>query len=242
MNKVQYLFSFDERVKTRKKKKEFIVSLIYSLLAYSQWKHLPRWFSSLKKGKNPFDDEQPWMSYSAIDFIGNVINKNSIVFEYGSGGSTLYFAERAKKVISVEHDKKWHSHLSGEISRKKIKNVEYLLYPPTTLKGPEDLHNYFRSWREQGVSFTDYVTSISKFPDNTFDLISVDGRARVACVRESYKKVKNGGYIVLDNSARKDYFEAFLFLRDKGCEDINYFGLLGYETPLNQTTIWKINK
>ena len=38
----------------------------------------------------------------AFDWIEEYIKPNMSVFEYGSGPSTEYFSDRAKKVISVE--------------------------------------------------------------------------------------------------------------------------------------------
>ncbi len=36
------------------------------------------------------------------------MTKNLVLFEFGSGNSTLFFAERVKNVISVEHNKEWY--------------------------------------------------------------------------------------------------------------------------------------
>lgn len=236
MNKIQSLFNFDERIAIRNKKKESVVTLIYALITPSQWKYIKRWIRSNKEGNTPYGDELPWITYGAIDYLNSHLPEKSNIFEYGSGGSTLYYSKKAEQLISVEHDKAWFKLLNKELKDKKIKNCEYIL--KESVKSRNALHEYFKSWREPESSFEDYVTAIGKYGDNTFDLVSVDGRSRVACVREAYKKVKKGGFILMDNSERKEYFDAHLYMRGKGCEQIDFFGLVGYETPLSQTTIW----
>lgn len=239
MNKIQSLFNFDERITPRNKKKEFRFTLLYALCEPKQWEFIRMWVKSNRDGETAYKDELPWITYAAINFLNTNLPENAEIFEYGSGGSTLYYAKKAKQLISVEHDSKWYEPIKRELKRKNIKNCNYILKQPSKSNSQQE---YFRSWREQGVSFKDYVMSISKYKDKKFDLVSVDGRSRITCVREAYAKVKPGGLILLDNSERKEYFDAFLYLRDKGCEQIDFFGLVGYETPLSQTTIWRIKK
>ena len=54
-------------------------------------------------------------------------------------------------------------------------------------------------------NFRKYVCQIDLFPDNIFDIVLVDGRARPSCIKHASKKVKIGGLIVLDNSDREYY-------------------------------------
>src|SRR5690606_37246496 len=49
--------------------------------------------------KSPLDLELPWLTIGAILHIKRFLNKNMRVFEYGSGGSTLFFSKRAKEVV-----------------------------------------------------------------------------------------------------------------------------------------------
>lgn len=240
MNKLQSFFWFDERITVRKRMREVFRVVVYCALNPSQWKYFLKWIKSIGPNQSALEDRIPWMSYSSIDFLNRVVNKNMTVFEYGSGGSTLFFSDRSEKVVSIEHDEKWYKKLQKVLSEEQINNVQYFLKKPKKISSKQYKEEYYRSWREQNASFRNYVTHINNYEDKYFDIVSVDGRSRVPCIREAYDKVRPGGYIVLDNSSRKDYFEAFLFLRQKGCVEINFFGLLGYETTLNQTTIWRV--
>ena len=60
----------------------------------------------------------------------------------------------------------------------------------------------FASGREihADQSFEDYAKAIHSYPKEFFDLIVVDGRARMACLRECVDHLAPGGAILLDNS------------------------------------------
>ena len=55
----------------------------------------------------------PWVTYSFIDFIRNRINQSHHIFEYGSGNSTIFYAEKSASVTSVEHDQNWYNKVKG---------------------------------------------------------------------------------------------------------------------------------
>lgn len=238
MNIIQHIFYNDGRMKQQVKFFAYAKTVFYCLLDWRQIKHVFAWLSSLKKDRNPWNDGKPWVTYRAVDFMEKVIGKDSLVFEYGSGGSTLYFAQKAKHLTSIEHHKEWYKIVDDVINQRNIVNCEYILREPEPRSG----HEYFRSTTDTKMAFKKYVTSINKFEDNHFDFVSVDGRARVQCVLEAIPKIKNGGYLMLDNSDRKDYFEAEMILRRMGSIEHRFFGLVGYDPVLAQTTIWQIRK
>jgi hypothetical protein len=49
-----------------------------------------------------------------------------------------------------------------------------------------------------------YAAFIDRFPDHSFDLVIIDGRARAACIQHAIPKVKKGGYLLVDDSERYD--------------------------------------
>lgn len=57
------------------------------------------------------------------------------------------------------------------------------------------------------MNFQRYASQIDKYPDQHFDLVIVDGRARPSCLMHGVPKVKVGGMLVLDNADR-DYYLA----------------------------------
>ncbi|MDD2490497.1 MAG: hypothetical protein PHY26_04540, partial [Bacilli bacterium] len=86
--------------------------------------YLPRYLRYLPlRGKGPLDAELPWYSFEAIDFLAGHVDKTSVVFEWGGGGSTLFWARRVKQVICVESSDAWAGRLESVLSDQKISNV-----------------------------------------------------------------------------------------------------------------------
>ena len=119
----------------------------------------------------------PWVTYSFISYIENRLNKSMSIFEYGSGNSTFYYAEKVNRVISVEHDKKWHE--------KLIENI------------PENVKLIHCELKYGG----DYCKSVVS-TDRKFSIIIVDGRDRVNCILNSTSSISQDGVLILDDSER----------------------------------------
>jgi len=149
----------------------------------------------------------PWINYRAIEHLDNLISPGTRIFEYGSGASTAYWVKRGCVVTSVEHDRDFFGKIGAETGR----HAAVVLLEPKAERNPSDhapasLHS-FHSSDFPGFSFEDYVRFIDRFPDESFDLILIDGRARPSCINSAVGKVKRGGVLVLDNSDRKHYLE-----------------------------------
>jgi SAM-dependent methyltransferase len=160
------------------------------------------WIESFKM-KMPVDKDLkpiPWMTYPFIDFISARLRPDMEIFEYGSGNSTLWFADRVKRVDAIEHDEKWY-----KIMKQKISN---------------NVNLYFIK--------LDYDGEYSRFPLNLnkkYDIIIIDGRDRVNCIKISIKCLKPEGVIVLDDSERPQYLEGIRFLLNEGFRKIDFWGI-----------------
>jgi hypothetical protein len=205
-------------------------------------KYYPAWKRSLKGDTNALSDQVPWITYEARDFIESILPANAVIFEYGSGGSTLFYSKRAKKVISVEHDANWAGLVQRALIQAAVKNCECRLIPPMKTAelhgGPDDPEAYCSSAEEyRDHSFREYVLSINFFADQFFDFVAVDGRARPSCIFHARRKVKIGGCLMLDNSERLDYQRSKELLSSWGKHE--FFGPGPYNDYFWQTTIWK---
>jgi len=142
-------------------------------------------------GKTPLDLEIPWFSYAAIDFLEGFVQPHMTVFEYGSGGSTLFFARRAKKVVSVEDNPKWFEWVTRRLEQKGFGNVQVEL-------------REFNFKEPVGFDHSAYLHAI---PDERFDIIVVDGSeewslVRPICFEKAEGRINRGGIIVVDDSWR----------------------------------------
>lgn len=157
------------------------------------------WLESLTKrtSKNHEGKPIPWITYSAIRFLMKHLPKEPRVFEFGSGFSTLWWAARASHLMTVEHNKKWFD----KISKNLPKNVDYRFVEL------EPDGQYCRTAAESGL---------------TFDVIVVDGRDRVNCIKYSLPVLSETGVVILDNSNRDRYAPGLELLSRAGFRQIEF--------------------
>jgi len=182
------------------------------------------------------DGPIPWYTYPSIRDLKRVIPTDASVFEYGSGNSTLWWQTHAKEVVSVEHDRPWFEHAkTGERADVRLREAgdaeNASLFDE--LRGvlgelptpPADLDE--RTQTARGVTtepFLSYIAELMTFPSGHFDVIIVDGMAREACARLAADRLKEGGFIVFDNSDRDEYADAYRYLIEHGFARIDYWG------------------
>ena len=160
------------------------------------------WIKSFLKG-SPINEQGqpiPWMTYPLIKFLDKRINKNQIVFEYGSGNSTLYFSNYVEKVVAIEHDLDWFNKINSRIS-DNIELIYKVLRP--------------------GGEYSKTVNTLGQ----DFSIIIIDGRDRVNCIYESVLALDPSGVIILDDSEREDYQEGRQFLFARGFKEIEFWGI-----------------
>jgi hypothetical protein len=208
-------------------------------------KYFFRWRRSLFAGATPVSDEQPWITFDAIQYLEKRARSNQRIFEFGGGGSTLFFLKRCQEVVTVEHDAEWFHLLKQLIEDKKLENWIGRLVAPEqgnlveTPSASEPDH-YSSGGTNKGVNYKKYVSYIDSYPNEYFDIVLVDGRSRPACIKHAAPKLKKGGLMVLDNADRSYYLgsavkeilgEYSLVLSTKGASP--------YVDFFTQTNIWK---
>lgn len=147
------------------------------------------------KDNNPI----PWLSYSSIHFLDQTLSPEISMFEYGSGNSTIWYSQRVKHIVSVEHDKSFFDLIEPKISQ---------------------LPNVVLSFAELP---TGYIESI-KATGQKFDVVVIDGRERVNCSRIAVDHLTDSGVIIWDNAERQRYTEGIKFLKEKGFRKIDFMG------------------
>lgn len=173
------------------------------------------WFRSFREGRSVDSNGNPipWLTYPAIDFIERRISPDMSVFEYGSGASTLWWAQRVKEVIACEHDSDWYQEVI------KIIPANVSLYNIPLIYGGE------------------YCQKISSFVDK-FEIVVIDGRDRVNCVKNALKSLTSDGVIIWDNSDREEYSQGYQFLRDNNFRKIEFTGMIPIVNCKSETGIY----
>jgi hypothetical protein len=157
---------------------------------YNQFNSMRKWSCEDKHGM-PI----PWYTYPAYEYLRQLDFSDKIVFEWSSGNSSLWWAEMARQVISIEHNKEWYD----KIRKRKKLNQEILLH----------------------INKDDYVNAI-RDGDTLHDVIIIDGIHRESCTRIAFNFLKPGGMIIFDNS---DWHPVSCdYLRSLGLIQIDFFG------------------
>jgi predicted O-methyltransferase YrrM len=204
-------------------------------------KLLPRWRRSLGHASTPLSRQIPWITFCAIEFLETILDPDMQVFEYGSGGSTLFFARRVKKVVAVEHDPTWADEVARQLHQHRYDHVELLRVPPDDreIDSFDDIANpdaYTSHLVE--ASFEQYTLTIEEYPDHFFDMIVIDGRARPSCLKHAVPKIRSGGYIVLDDSDREHY-QATMREVPGTFRRRDFVGPRLYERAFTKTSVWQ---
>lgn len=155
----------------------------------------------------------PWMNYSVITFLNGHLDKNIQLFEFGSGYSTLFFSERVANVISVEYDRDWFT---------KIQSL-----------APQNVRIFFCEKDYDG----NYCRTVKEM-NKLFDMVIVDGRDRVSCIKQAYPCLSGKGVIILDDSHRPRYKSGIEFLLSNGFKSIGFEGLEPCGFSISSTTIF----
>lgn len=177
--------------------------------------HTTGWLRSLQE-KRPVDQwgkALPWMNYPVIEFLGDRLNKEMSLFEFGSGYSTFFYARHVREVTSVEYDEEWFH----KIDARRPPNVRLILEPKDV----------------DGRYCRTIVRDRCKF-----QVVVVDGRDRVNCVKQSVQALSQDGVIILDDSDRDAYEEAFSYAKSVGFSLITFSGLKPTGPERHRTTIF----
>ena len=113
---------------------KFKLNEIKKLIIYlkSNWREI-RLLSSSKSlfpWNNSVKDQIPWITFEAKKWLEKYLQPDMIVFEYGSGGSTLFFQKHVKKIISIEHNRIWYQKMLKVLRKKDIFFNSYFLIEP----------------------------------------------------------------------------------------------------------------
>ncbi len=171
----------------------------------------------------PLDLRTPFWPYGAAEFVQERLRAGSKVFEYGSGGSTLWLMDLGAEVSAVEHDPGWHTRLRAAAPRLRI-----ALHEP-------DAKGEIGSVMTSGF-FDAYVGAIDAVAEASLDLVIVDGRARVECVDRAVARVKPGGLLLLDDTDRRRYTAAYRQLED--WERHDFAGVKPGQVRPAYTSVW----
>lgn len=200
-----------------------------------------RWFLARALSRRPsrsaLTDGVPWVPFDVCAWLQEHVSRDDRVFEWGSGGSTVFLGSRVESLVSIEHDLEWHRRVKAELGRLGLSRVDYRWIAPEPEPPAEQRYSSGHS-TARGLGFRAYVETIRDFSDESFDLILIDGRARTSCLEAAWNKVSRGGHVLLDNS---DYARYQPFLTTpEGFVRRDFVGASPYGVAVcTQSTLWR---
>ena len=118
------------------------------------------------------------------DFLFSYLKPEMEVLEWGSGTSTIAIAKRVKEITTIEHDRAYFNILEAQ----KPKNVINYHIRRNSQESSGNDGTY--------ENYNDYI-NFPKALNKKFDLIFIDGRARVECAKIAVSLLKENGVILI---------------------------------------------
>ncbi|HRI61721.1 MAG TPA: hypothetical protein PK228_18415 [Saprospiraceae bacterium] len=208
------------------------------------WSYRKRWNKSFGANRNSVADELPWLNFTALEFLEQNIRPEYRVFEFGGGGSTLFFCKNVAEVATVEDHAGWFETLTGTVSTKGYQNWKgFFVAPeqapndrPRSKQNPNDFSSGAKGMEH--LSFEKYARTIDQYPDDYFDLVLVDGRARPSCIQQALPHLKTGGLLVVDNTERPYYLAPFQeIIAERYKVETDCYAPVAYTPDFTKTTI-----
>jgi hypothetical protein len=144
----------------------------------------------------------PWYTYPAIDFLRSKDFRTRSVLELGGGQSTLWWAERCRKVVSFESDKKWYEELRNKV-------------PANT-----ELHHLNAASAEELILKAEHI--LKEGGHDKFDIVVIDGQWRFEVCGMAKRCADSGGAIIADDS--EGYGLAEAFENDTEFQKVDFWG------------------
>jgi predicted O-methyltransferase YrrM len=160
-------------------------------MGLSGWLRYPAAWWHARREHTP---ERPWIVPAAVGWLRRRIRSDWSILELGVGRSTVWFAKRAGRVLSLEDNEFWADATRARLRELGLGNVE------------------LRQLAVEG-----FGAEVEALSDQTFDLVVVDfleapAVTRIDVLKPATKKAKPGGLVLLDDSDRPGYGEAFELL------------------------------
>ena len=132
----------------------------------------------------------PWYSYPCIEFLRHRPFRDKTILEFGGGQSTLWWAERAHKVVTFEGDKGWLDKLAGQVPS----NVE--------------LHHVTQADRTACVAGVEAV--LQRRPGFLHDVVVIDGLWRYELIEVAVRALADDGMIICDDADGYGFHGGFM--------------------------------
>ena len=148
--------------------------------------HIRLWFRDRVDWRSSVDRGIPWLSYPCIEHLRDHMIAGMRVFEWGGGGSTVFFARLGCRIFTMESHPLWRKVIQDKVNAmgESVSGNVDIRFVPTNPNNPERMH--------------EYIEQVSN--GAPWDVILVDGWERVRCVIEAKEYLSTKGILIFDNA------------------------------------------
>lgn len=143
----------------------------------------------------------PWYTYPSIDFLKVRNFTGKAILEFGGGQSSLWWAERAQNVVTLEGDKSWYE----KIATQMPDNV--------------DLDHVTMDNMEANVSAV--RQALLDRGIEQYDVIIIDGLYRYQMIEIALQYLSSDGIVICDNAESYGFQQGF---ENAGLLRVDFFG------------------
>jgi hypothetical protein len=150
----------------------------------------------------------PHLSPNDMKMFYNYLDKTTVYFEYGSGGSTYQASIRSniQKIYSVESDIQWQDKLKRTINHK---NMVYI-YNEMDTQANNWGHPGKNSTNLQKINYSNHIKTLNEEEQNSINLVFIDGRFRVACCLKCFDIINSDCLIAFDDFLNRKHYHIVL--------------------------------
>jgi hypothetical protein len=157
------------------------------------------WLNDSLHRRTPLELGLPWLTWRCVEFLDEFLRPGMRVFEYGGGGSTLYFARKGCRLVTVEGYRHWSRLIRARLDEAGDAAAAVEI---REIAGPDD----GEPPQEEYVRQVHY--------GGPWELILVDGAHRLACLEAARDELQPNGVLLFDNADLEEYREAPKLLPD----------------------------
>jgi hypothetical protein len=151
----------------------------------------------------------PELGANDIKMFYRYLDKATVYFEYGSGGSTYQVSLRPniQKIYTVESDKTWMNKLNSII--KNNTKITYI-YNEMGTKPHTWGYPSRRCLKSNLINYSEHIRNLGIEERSKIDLVMIDGRFRVACCLKCFDIINDGCFIAFDDFLNRKKYHIIL--------------------------------
>lgn len=151
--------------------------------------------------------DRPWMTDVEIEMLDKYLTPDTVMLEYGSGGSTIYYANKVKKLISVEHEQGWFNTIEVRKRRAGLTNIENICVPviPPTVNDQRGIFEWDELFNCQYYNAYKEYVNYPLDKGYIFDVVFIDGRCRPQCAKAILDTITRDSVVFIHDYNRRYY-------------------------------------